>query len=170
MKYISEHVEKETPSPRTGNVLDVAAAEPFRVDRILVPVDFSNCSNRALIYALNMAGKFDSTLILLHILEPHRGGSRLASRYSRTGQQALESAKDKLAELTRLKSAPGTRFETLVRMGLAHSEISDTAKALACDLIIMGTRGCGAQPSTLGSTADWVVHHAPCPVLTLGPC
>jgi len=157
-------------SLKSGSVLNAEGPGSLRVDRILVPVDFSKCSDRALCYALGMAGKFDSTLILLHVVEPLRGGARLGSRCGQVGQPTLETARERLAELCRLRMAPGARFDSLVRIGLAHSEIADTAKALACDLIIMGTRGCTAQPSTMGSTADWVVHHASCPVLTLGPC
>jgi nucleotide-binding universal stress UspA family protein len=142
----------------------------LKVDRILVPVDFSDCSRRALEYALAVARKFGSTLVLLHVIEPSSGGGRLASRFGASAQEGLDKARERLVELCREHIGAGFVFETLVRMGLAHSEISDTAKALACDLIIMGTRGRTAPQSAMGSTADWVVHHAYCPVLTLRPC
>jgi universal stress protein A len=58
----------------------------------------------------------------------------------------------------------------LSRMGRAHSEIPDTAKALGADLIVMGTHGyTGLKHMLLGSTAERVVRQAPCPVLTVRP-
>lgn len=81
----------------------------------------------------------------------------------------LDGGRDALADACRRRVGAGVAMETLVRMGRAYSEIADTAKALACDLIVMGTRGATRETATLGSTADWVVHHAPCPVITTRP-
>jgi nucleotide-binding universal stress UspA family protein len=58
--------------------------------------------------------------------------------------------------------------EILVRMGRAHSEIPDTAKAMGVDLIIISTHGyAGLKHALLGSTAEKVLRCASCPVLTV---
>jgi universal stress protein A len=145
-------------------------SEVLTIRRVLVPVDFSSCSCRALRYALSVGLKFDARLVLLHVVEPSAGGSHLAAPFGQRDGHAVEEARERLTSFCRSRIHPGTSYEVLVRIGLAHSEIADTAKALDCDLIVMGTRGADGNVSTLGSTADWVVHHASCPVLTLRPC
>jgi nucleotide-binding universal stress UspA family protein len=141
------------------------AISAFKVCRILVPVDFSEVSTRALDYAVSAAAAFGSSVVLLHIVEPSRGGGRLGAEANEHG---LEVARERLLGLSREYAGMGIDFEELVRMGLAHSEIADTANALGCDWIVMGTSGRNSQSSVVGSTADWVIHHAACPVVTLG--
>ena len=58
--------------------------------------------------------------------------------------------------------------ETVIRNGLAFFEITEAAKALNADLIIIGTHGySGVTRAIMGSTAEKVVRHAPCPVLVV---
>jgi len=67
-----------------------------------------------------------------------------------------------------LRMAHGSRpVEVLVLSGTAPFEITQAAKALGTDLIIMGCHGKSAAPGRLGSTAEEVVRQAPCPVFVL---
>jgi universal stress protein A len=146
-------------------------AEPLKLARLLVPVDFSDCSLRALDYALALAERFGSKMILLHVVEPavYPENYLVASpALDETNQNLLESARERLVALTHKRIGHRCPAESLVRMGRAHSEIPDTAKALGADLIILGTHGyTGLKHVLLGSTAERVVRHAPCPVLTV---
>jgi nucleotide-binding universal stress UspA family protein len=143
----------------------------FALKRILVPIDFSNCSLGALGYALGLAAKCEASLVLLHVVEPtvyaQDDLSTTAALDKATGN-LMNTGRERLAALQRRAASQGLAVEMLVRMGRAQSEISDTAEATGSDLIVMGTHGhTGLKHLLLGSTAERVVRHAACPVLTV---
>jgi universal stress protein A len=75
-------------------------------------------------------------------------------------------AKLDLSALGEQMLGPCRVVETVVRGGLAFFEITEAAKVLNADLIVVGTHGyTGLKRALLGSTAEKVVRHAPCPVL-----
>jgi nucleotide-binding universal stress UspA family protein len=140
---------------------------------ILVPIDFSDCSLRALDYALALATKFRARLILLHVIEP----SVYPENYLITSATMDEANRNLIAEgreqLNKVKQRAAVRglvAETLVRIGRAQSDIADTANATGADLIVMGAHGnSGLKQALLGGTTERVLRHSPCPVLTV-PC
>ncbi|MBI3875397.1 MAG: universal stress protein [Verrucomicrobia bacterium] len=142
---------------------------PFKLKSILVPVDFSDCSKKALKYALPFARQFGASITLLYVAHiPYVGAevggidyALLESEMRTGGMKEL----DKLAE-----SEVGTEIprRTLVRVGSPAHEIATAAKELDTDLIIIATHGhTGLKHVFLGSTAEKVVRMAPCPVLTV---
>ncbi len=140
-----------------------------RFKRVLVAVDFSNDSRKALICAAELAAEFDASLTLVHVVEP-RGGPRAADLPALTGDASeavkFAEAKLELNDLAAQMLGPCRMVETLIRCGLAFFEITEAAKALGVDLIVLGTHGyAGLQRDLLGSTVEKVVRHAPCPVL-----
>jgi universal stress protein A len=141
-----------------------------KFERILVAVDFSEESRSALACAAEMAAKFDASLTLVHVVEPHFGPPEAdVPPLSGETSDAEEFAEAKL-ELNALGEqmllGPCRVVETTVRAGLAFFEITEAAKALGADLIVVGTHGyTGLKRALLGSTAEKVVRHAPCPVL-----
>jgi len=151
--------------PRT----ETAQVARPKFQRVLVAVDFSEDSRYALACAAELAAKFDASLTLVHVVEPHFG-PRTADLAGVTGggSEATEFAEAKL-ELNDLGAqmlGPCRVVETVVRAGLAFFEITEAAKALGADLIVLGTHGyTGLKRALLGSTAEKVVRHAPCPVL-----
>lgn len=159
--------ESAEKGPQTAKT----ASSPFRLKRILVPIDFSDCSLQALDYALAFAEQFQARLILLHVVEPAvypENCLGLAPVMDETNQSLVESARERLAELSRKRVGHRAVAESLVRLGRAHSEIPDTAQAMGADMIILGTHGyTGLKHALLGSTAERVVRHGPCPVLTV---
>ena len=136
--------------------------------RFLVPIDLSEYANQALDYAVNLAGKLDARLMLLHVIQsiPWGGvdmGVTLPYTYAQDLEaeimQSMESA------LTRVTAA-GLEGEIVVVHGIPFHEIIETAKTRQVDLIIMGTHGrTSLQYVLLGSVAEKVVRLAPCPVL-----
>ena len=137
--------------------------------QLLVPIDFSACSVKALEYALGLAQKFAARLILLHVVEPAVYPENYLvtpATLDEANQNLMTAGRERLAVLSQRASSEGLSTESLVRMGRAHSEIPDTAKATATDLIVMGTHGhAGLKHVLLGSTAERVMRHSPCPVL-----
>jgi nucleotide-binding universal stress UspA family protein len=139
--------------------------------QILVPIDFSDCSLRALDLAITIAQPFGARLTLLHVVEPavyQQNYLGIAPPLEESTQTLVEAGRERLAALSRKRVGHRLRTESLVRVGHAHSEIPDTASALSADLIVMGTHGyTGLRHALLGSTTERVVRHAVCPVLTV---
>lgn len=147
------------------------AGTRFRLSKILVPVDFSDFSTKALDYALAFAGQFDAHLILLHVVEPAiypESSMLVATALDDLNTDLRQIAQQKLSELRRERIGERVPSDLLVRMGRAFSEIAAAATDLDVDLIILATHGyTGLKHVLLGSTAERVVRHAPCPVLTV---
>lgn len=137
---------------------------------ILVPIDFSECSEQALDYAVALATKFDAKVHLLNVISiPFVAVPEVGSVISPTVLESVvhenQKALDNLADARRTKVAIG---DTLLRTGDARDEILHTAESLGADLIVMGTHGRrGVTRALLGSVAEVVVRTAPCPVLTV---
>jgi universal stress protein A len=164
-----EDVGEHLPNPATP-------AEPglggtVRLRRILVPIDFSDCSLLALDYATTLAHQFQARLILLHVAEPalpHAHMFEVGSAMAESNHHVVEVGRERLRALAERRGPHDLLPETLVRMGHAHSEIPDTARAMGADLIVVGTHGFArTEHSFMGSTAERVVRQAPCPVLTV---
>jgi nucleotide-binding universal stress UspA family protein len=137
--------------------------------RILVPCDFSRCSGTALDYAVMLTQPFHATLTLLHVVEPVQTGFLVEAFVPRQFQgQARERA---LRELTTWASQlPDTVRvgRPLVKAGRSWEIIVAVAQKTHADLIVMGTHGrSGLSHAVLGSVAERVIRHAPCPVLTV---
>jgi len=151
------------------NKMESAQALHPKFQRILVAVDLAEESRSALACAAELAAKFDASLTLVHVVEPHFGPPD-ADLPPLTGEESdaaeFAEAKLELSALGEQMLGPCRVVETVVRAGLAFFEITEAAKALGADLIVVGTHGyTGLKRALLGSTAEKVVRHAPCPVL-----
>lgn len=151
------------------NRSEAAQALHPKFQRILVAVDFSEESRSALACAAEMAARFDASLTLVHVVEPHFGPPDTdvpALTGEASDAEEYAEAKLELSALGEQMLGPCRVVETVVRAGLAFFEITEAAKALGADLIVVGTHGyTGIKRALLGSTAERVVRHAPCPVL-----
>jgi len=143
----------------------------IKLKSILVPVDFSPPSQKALHYALSFAEQFGATLKLLYVVEPAVYPTELGhvpAEIDRLYQNMHEGARVKLAALAEKQIPPHIKAETIVRVGQPHHAITQTAEELGADLIVIATHGyTGLKHAFLGSTSERVVRHAPCPVLTV---
>jgi nucleotide-binding universal stress UspA family protein len=146
-------------------------ASPVKLQKIFVPTDFSNCSKKALQYAMPLAKQFGATLILLHVLPPHNAidGETYPVDCELTLEKDLrENARRKLIELAKefpLHEIP-VQIETC--LGATGVEIAREAKKLEADLIVISTHGrTGRAHSLAGSVAENLVQLAPCPVLVV---
>ena len=139
--------------------------------KILVPIDFSECSIRGLAYAKALAQQFGSTLLLFHSIRlEYYAASDEYARYDLPllMRQVEKTAKEKLRDLTRKTDWEGLKMETMLEVGHPGQEICDCAKDRGADLIVTSTHGTtGLKHILLGSTAEYVVRHAHCPVLVV---
>lgn len=143
---------------------------PPHIKSILVPLDFSVPSEKALDYAAAFARLFKAKLTLLHVAEPVATPDFApAFPLAMEDDQLMASAKIKLEGMAKAAGIPrGMVEKTLVRFGRSFHEIAEAARARKSDLIIIATHGhTGLKHALLGSTTERVVRHAPCPVFVL---
>ena len=143
-----------------------------RFTHILVPTDFNPASDAALACAKELAARFDARLTLLHAVnDPMATGVWTPDVYV----PATPEMQDKLLRAARerlegtLSAEERTRFGVTIeaRIGGAAEIIEQFAGEQKVDLIVMGTHGRrGLSHMLLGSVAERLVRHAPCPVLT----
>ena len=146
------------------------SAPDLKLKRVLVPVDFSLCSERALQYAFAFARQFNASLILLHVVEAFPIDYLVGFESSRQSNDWLiEQSRKRLKQLARkLTSAGAITGEPIVNFGKPFQEIVQVATVRCVDLIIIATHGyTGLKHIQLGSTTERVVRHAPCPVLVV---
>ena len=156
------------PSRAHGSGDDNASG--FRLRRIVVPIDGSKSSAEALPYAARLTQRFGAEVVLLHVLEPPAIPVELQQALQVQGvdETAQHEARDHLLRLSRERFSSHTPTSVLVRVGVPFKEITKSARSLKADLIVLTTHGhTGLSRVLLGSTAERVVRHADCPVLTV---
>lgn len=147
-----------------------ASLVPLRIKSILVPLDFSPPSKKALDYAVTFARQFKAKLTLLHVVEPVATPDFAASfPLMMEDDKLMAAAKNRLEDAVKAARIPRSAVEKiLVRFGRSFHEIADAARTRKVDLIIISTHGyTGLKHALLGSTTERVVRHAPCPVLVV---
>ena len=137
---------------------------------IVVPTDFSPHSERALEVAEKLVKLTGGKIHLLHCFQINVGG---ISPYGVTvpeefNREVREAAEKAIEDLERKVAAEGIEVETHLTPRFPSEAVSDLAKELGADLIVMGTRGAtGLKHILLGSVAERTIRIAPCPVLTV---
>lgn len=143
----------------------------LQIRQILVPLDFSPHGQKSLRYAAAFARQFQARLILLHVTEPVDYPADFG--YAPVPQHAIEEnfqkdARERLETIAQEAAAAGLPTEVVLRIGRPYHEITSVAREYHVDLIIVTTHGyTGLTHVLLGSTAERVVRHAPCPVLVV---
>lgn len=142
--------------------------ENYDFKNILVPVDFSEYSKRAVDYAVPLANRYDADLIFLNVIE-----HELYPIANETNMDViLEVDPDIQTRSTgNLKEFVGIEEDYAsyaITNGRAHRQIVDYSKEMDIDLILMATRGLsGLEHMLIGSTTERVVRNSACPVLTI---
>lgn len=139
--------------------------------RLLVPVDLSVSSEGLLTYARNFAKELESEVVLLYVVEPMIyppeiiGGTDL--NMLEVEKSAVKGAQKKMPELIE-KYFSDVTSGFLIESGYAAQKIVEVAEREKADMIILSTHGySGFKHMLMGSTAEKVVCHATCPVLTV---
>ncbi len=161
---VAEKVLRLSPVP----VLTTHYFEPpFTLEKILVPVDFSEHSRKAIAFARDLAGDFGARLVFLHAITP-----ALHPAYYAMGTQDLlpldQELKKRSAQQLRefVGETVGDTF--VITEGAASQTIVDYAEQHEISLIVMATRGLtGLDHLLIGSTTERVVRLSRIPVLTI---
>lgn len=155
--------------PKTASA-PAAAKAPVRlhIGKILVPVDFSEHSRKAVRYAFAFARQFDAEVTLVHIIEQIvYPGDWMYPPITMT-DFAVEKSDEIMKRLRLLDTGSGVKIGHVVRPGRAWKEVTEIAREEKSDLIILATHGyTGLKHVLLGSVAEKIVRHAPCPVLSV---
>lgn len=151
-------------------------------ETILLPLDGSKQSERALPVALEVAKRFRAAIVLVHVVEPARYFTQIAGLENpQAVEMALEQAqRQDRASITRGRNYVARMREQIHEEGIratSHVLMGPVAKTLLkligdhdADLVVMTTRGrSGVRRAVLGSVADEMVRTATCPVLLVGP-
>ena len=142
--------------------MELNAITDLQVKNILVLTDFSACSQKALVYAVNVARTYKSKLTLLHIVPPQLRLPQLRAAWGEMKQLHFDLlSKGVLRDI---------HLQLLVKRGKNWNVISRILKLQSTNLIVMGTHGrTGLKKLILGSFVESVFRQAPCAVLTVGP-
>lgn len=139
------------------------------IQHILFPTDGSFSSGDVEAYVINMAKNFQARVTVLHAYEFLEVLPVYETPYAFLDE--LESyLKDQSKEITQKTEArfleAGIQVQSLIIKGDPGLSIVQAVENQSCDLIIMGSHQHGAvRRFLLGSVSNYVIHHAPCPVL-----
>jgi nucleotide-binding universal stress UspA family protein len=142
----------------------------IKLERILVPTDFSDCAKQAVTYASELAKRFGAELHLLHVVQPPLAAYPYAAAIPDEALHPEGPAKEELEVLEVPNAEQISQVQRTIRTGTPFVDIVRHAKENDMDLIVIGTHGrTGLTHMLLGSVAEKVVRKAPCPVLTVRP-
>jgi nucleotide-binding universal stress UspA family protein len=157
-QQVGRKIGTKEPTPMIDK--GVATREPkghlAAFQRILVPIDFSMHSTRALKFAAALAERHASSVMLVHVVGAIHD------------LRDFGYAKERLSALAQNFLPANLEWEPVVRSGNGTDQILKEAEEMKADLIVMSTRGLSATPpSKIGNIAKRIVRHSPCPVLIL---
>lgn len=168
---VAEEMVRLAPCPVLTVPEHSKTAAETRIERILVPIDFSQYSKLALQYALNFARLHKARLQLLHVIEEAVYPDfylPLMPSGTMVTEKLREQAEDRLKALLAEMEVPATMGVGHVKEGRAVTEITEFAERENSDLIVIASHGLtGLSHILLGSVTEHVVRQAACPVLTL---
>lgn len=163
------HSTEDTPARTQTPAADVPVLHS-QLKRILIPIDFSPSSRRALRVAREWAVLFGSEVCLVHVNEPLNTYGAIGPDFV-TPPEPPNHRQTMHTELTKLACEEfpnAAKVSVQMHDGIAGDQIVATAREWKADLIIISTHGrTGLARVLMGSTAEQVVRHAPCPVLTV---
>jgi nucleotide-binding universal stress UspA family protein len=144
----------------------------MKLEKLLVPVDFSRSSEMALRYATFLVEKFSAVIYVIHVVDK-RYVERIAELNSESedevGRKLCFQAREKLDVFLSNNDSEGLVAERMVAVGVIFQTIALRAQALDADLIVMGGHGRAGNGQIdkifFGSTAERVVRLLHCPVL-----
>ena len=138
--------------------------------RVMAATDFSPTADAALEWAAQLVEVRGGTLVIAHALDLHGPLTDFLPSPADLDEHVQGAAAARLTELAAKLGERGIAAETRLELGVASQAIVRAAEAVRPDLLVVGSRGLtGVAHLLLGSTAQRIVQHAPCPVLTVHP-
>ena len=149
------------------------ATEGIVLEKILVPVDFSECAKEGAKYASVFATQVGADLLLMNVTSTRlTTRRRIQPSFRLTGRELVETARlaaaDKLDEMVNFLPLVGISAETEVAVGTPIDKLVEGTEHPDVDMVITSTHGyTGLRHVLLGSTAEQLVRLAHCPVLVV---
>ncbi len=143
--------------------------------RIVVPIDFSDCSRKALEYAVATARSHNSTLTILHVyeesfIEPYVNAANSEKEADEIMKEIDRVNENRYDEFLKTVALSGVEYDKLLIKGVPETEIVETAMEQQADLLVMGTHGrTGIKHIIIGSTAEEVVRSVHCDIIIVNP-
>ena len=156
-------------------VMVIKGREYAGFKRIIVPIDFSDCSRKALEYAVATAGGHNSRLTILHVyeesfIEPYVNAANSEEEADKIIKEIEWANETKYDEFLKTVDLRGVEYEKLLIKGVPEAEIVETAMKQQADLVVMGTHGrAGIKHILIGSNAEEVVRTVHCDIVILKP-
>lgn len=146
-----------------------SAPTPFSLKKILVPIDFSECSKKALRYAVPLAQQFGASVSLLYVIPANYPVGEFGMiDFAYFEKEMRTSGEKQLAELVQTEVGSKVPSSTRVRVGRPVAQVLAHAQEEGVDLIVVSTHGhTGLRHVLLGSVAENIVRYSPCPVLVV---
>ncbi len=143
--------------------------KPFKINKILVPLDLSANSMLALEHATFMAKLFKADIVIAHVMETMVLKLNLGTFTASDKKQAEEIIREKLENLTTdLRIKTGGKVTYVIKTGRISQGVTEAATENNVDIIIMGTHGVsGFQEFFMGSNSFRVVTESKIPVITV---
>ena len=139
--------------------------------KILVPVDFSSSSNKAFLYAREMAGCWEGELHLVHVLDTEFLSGAVHITIEPLDESVAKwekRAEEKLKSIYHEAGGEELSGEIHIRKGKPQEEILKLADELEVDMIVIGSHGRqGLERTIFGSVAEKVTRLAQMPVLVI---
>lgn len=168
---VAQEVVRLAPCP-VMTFRDADATPVDKIDRIVVPTDFSAATRGAVAWARTLAGCYGADITLLHVCEPqympYQYGAAPVTAHSPRLADQLDQARASLERYAGEVAEIDPKWEREVASGRPASEIVHFTEQGRADLIVMASHGLtGVERLLLGSKAEEVVRTARVPVLTV---
>ena len=149
--------------------MTTSTSSSVRLKKVLVPTDFSDCSAKAVQYAISFASQFNAKLYVAHVVNAYTEGAVYGEVYFPVYEEEFVKSSDKMLHRLKDEEVPNdVTVELITRSGNPVVEVCELAKKEDIDLIVISTHGyTGVRHLLLGSVAENLVRHAPCPVLVV---
>ncbi len=132
---------------------------------VLIATDGSRYSSSAEKKAIDFAVSYGGALTVISVVDVP---SELYAESPGTVDELIKKAKTYVERVKKDAESSGIKVETLVKEGEAYRVITDTARELSADIIVMGSHGrTGLRRLLMGSVTEKVIGYTPCPVLVV---
>ncbi len=136
------------------------------MSKIIVAIDFSDCSINAFIHALSIAQKTESDMLLIWVQKPVAEKDKFEVINKDTAAKVEQQFNDLVAKYQ--KELPKNKISFKIRTGKVYKEITSEAREIRAMLVVVGTHGAkGFEEFWIGSNANRIVSSSPCPVITI---
>ena len=141
------------------------------IEKIVVPVDFAENTDKLVAYACAVAERFEAAIHFIHVVASYPGdvmiGAPFAEEYR---DRIMFAAEERMKSLVEDCKGKGRTCSGIVVGGEPVEKIVDLAASAAADLVVISTHGAkGLEKILLGSVAERVLKRAHCPVLIMNP-